>query len=103
MKSLVGVRGFEPPAPASRRQCSTKLSYTPTECRGSTAKTRALQGEYRPYAGFERRLCRAEMRRSRCLARSRHWCARHNDNEDIRTSFASRLLKNAGIDAVSST
>ncbi len=26
---LVGVRGFEPPAPASRRQCSTKLSYTP--------------------------------------------------------------------------
>src|SRR5690625_7996974 len=27
---VVGVRGFEPPAPASRRQCSTKLSYTPT-------------------------------------------------------------------------
>ena len=27
---LVGERGFEPPAPASRRQCSTKLSYTPT-------------------------------------------------------------------------
>ena len=27
---LVGVRGFEPPTPASRRQCSTKLSYTPT-------------------------------------------------------------------------
>ncbi len=26
---LVGVRGFEPPAPASRRQCSTRLSYTP--------------------------------------------------------------------------
>jgi hypothetical protein len=26
---LVGVRGFEPPAPASRRQCSTSLSYTP--------------------------------------------------------------------------
>ena len=26
---LVGVSGFEPPAPASRRQCSTKLSYTP--------------------------------------------------------------------------
>lgn len=26
---MVGVRGFEPPAPASRRQCSTKLSYTP--------------------------------------------------------------------------
>ena len=27
---MVGVRGFEPPAPASRRQCSTRLSYTPT-------------------------------------------------------------------------
>ena len=26
---LVGVRGFEPPAPASRTQCSTRLSYTP--------------------------------------------------------------------------
>ena len=29
--NLVGVRGFEPPAPASRRQCSTRLSYTPTK------------------------------------------------------------------------
>ncbi len=28
---MVGVRGFEPPAPASRRQCSTRLSYTPTQ------------------------------------------------------------------------
>ena len=26
---MVGVRGFEPPAPASRTQCSTRLSYTP--------------------------------------------------------------------------
>ena len=32
-KSLVGVRGFEPPAPASRTQCSTRLSYTPAEAR----------------------------------------------------------------------
>ena len=30
---LVGVRGFEPPTPASRRQCSTRLSYTPTVAR----------------------------------------------------------------------
>ncbi len=30
---LVGVRGFEPPAPASRTQCSTRLSYTPAEAR----------------------------------------------------------------------
>ena len=28
---MVGKRGFEPPAPASRRQCSTRLSYSPTE------------------------------------------------------------------------
>src|SRR5687768_7498022 len=28
---LVGERGFEPPAPASRRQCSTRLSYSPTD------------------------------------------------------------------------
>jgi hypothetical protein len=28
-KKLVGVRGFEPPAPASRKRCSTRLSYTP--------------------------------------------------------------------------
>ncbi|CAA7618335.1 hypothetical protein MTBUT4_30028 [Magnetospirillum sp. UT-4] len=28
-QKMVGVRGFEPPAPASRRQCSTRLSYTP--------------------------------------------------------------------------
>ena len=28
---MVGVRGFEPPAPASRTQCSTRLSYTPAK------------------------------------------------------------------------
>ncbi len=28
-KNLVGVRGFEPPTPASRTQYSTRLSYTP--------------------------------------------------------------------------
>ncbi len=30
---MVGVRRFELPAPASRRQCSTRLSYTPCLCR----------------------------------------------------------------------
>ncbi len=29
LKNLVGERGFEPPAPASRRRCSTRLSYSP--------------------------------------------------------------------------
>ena len=27
------MRGFEPPAPASRRQCSTRLSYIPIHVR----------------------------------------------------------------------
>src|SRR5690625_460372 len=31
---LVGVAGFEPAAPASRRQCSTMLSYTPPASEG---------------------------------------------------------------------
>jgi len=30
VEKLVGVTGFEPTTPASRRQCSTRLSYTPT-------------------------------------------------------------------------
>ena len=29
-EEVVGVRGFEPPTPASRTQYSTRLSYTPT-------------------------------------------------------------------------
>ena len=42
-EKLVGVRGFEPPAPASRTQCSTRLSYTPTAGLYS-AKARWPQG-----------------------------------------------------------
>ena len=30
MPDMVGARGFEPPAPASRTQCSTRLSYAPS-------------------------------------------------------------------------
>ena len=37
---LVGARGFEPPAPASRRQCSTRLSYTPNRGRAYRPKPR---------------------------------------------------------------
>src|SRR5471032_578625 len=33
MKTLVGVAGFEPATPASRTQCSTGLSHTPTRTR----------------------------------------------------------------------
>jgi hypothetical protein len=33
LKTLVGVAGFEPATPASRTQCSTGLSHTPTRRR----------------------------------------------------------------------
>ena len=42
---MVGVRGFEPPAPASRTQCSTRLSYTPTHRNGAWSPGRELLGE----------------------------------------------------------
>ena len=32
-RNVVGVAGFEPATPASRTQCSTGLSHTPTERR----------------------------------------------------------------------
>src|SRR3569832_1206078 len=32
---MVGVRGFEPPTPASRTQYSTRLSYTPRQMAGA--------------------------------------------------------------------
>ena len=31
---MVGMRGFEPPTPASRTQCSTGLSHIPNEIDG---------------------------------------------------------------------
>jgi hypothetical protein len=36
-KTLVGVRGFEPPAPSSRTRCATRLRYTPPRRRTSSA------------------------------------------------------------------
>jgi hypothetical protein len=50
LKSLVGVRGFEPPAPASRTQCSTRLSYTPTK--GSRLASSRLRGKGLKTPGF---------------------------------------------------
>src|SRR6056297_2064141 len=44
---LVGVRGFEPPAPASRRQCSTRLSYTPTVRQAIKPGSWEMQGRIR--------------------------------------------------------
>ncbi len=34
---MVGVRGFEPPAPSSRTRCATRLRYTPTAPRTAQA------------------------------------------------------------------
>ena len=34
---MVGVRGFEPPTPASRTQYSTRLSYTPRQMENASA------------------------------------------------------------------
>ena len=48
---LVGVRGFEPPAPASRTQCSTRLSYTPAKARAYSFPGRLPQGSYSRSAG----------------------------------------------------
>src|SRR5687768_6530400 len=42
---LVGERGFEPPAPASRRQCSTRLSYSPTDRARPPENRRAAAGQ----------------------------------------------------------
>src|SRR3546814_9010835 len=41
---MVGKRGFEPPAPASRRQCSTRLSYSPTESARHPGRGERLAG-----------------------------------------------------------
>ena len=43
LKSLVGERGFEPPAPTSRTWCSTRLSYSPALSGGGLI-TRRLPG-----------------------------------------------------------
>src|ERR1700688_1013221 len=34
-EKLVGERGFEPPTPWCRTRCSTRLSHSPTLCRGA--------------------------------------------------------------------
>lgn len=49
---MVGVRGFEPPTPASRTQCSTRLSHTPTVGTGRKASPRSEDAAYSH--GFER-------------------------------------------------
>src|SRR3954453_6038646 len=38
---MVGARGFEPPTPASRTLCATRLSYAPTERTAARTETGA--------------------------------------------------------------
>src|SRR5215472_3993880 len=49
---MVGVAGFEPATPASRTQCSTGLSHTPTENAAYSVAFHALQeadfGDFEP-------------------------------------------------------
>ena len=47
---MVGVAGFEPATPASRRQCSTRLSYTPN--RGGAYTQRLLAWQSPVDTGF---------------------------------------------------
>src|SRR5271157_3146184 len=46
---MVGVRGFEPPAPSSRTRCATRLRYTPTFVRPK-----------RPERPYRRGVCAAQ-------------------------------------------
>ena len=48
LSGMVGVRGFEPPTPASRTQYSTRLSYTPIQ---ETDRSRRIDGPVRPGSG----------------------------------------------------
>src|SRR5262245_48974266 len=50
---LVGARGFEPPTPRSRTECSTRLSHAPTEANNHLT----------PFPRFEAQLPRARLPR----------------------------------------
>lgn len=43
---LVGVRGFEPPTPSSRRKCATRLRYTPAARIISLSVLLSMHGNY---------------------------------------------------------
>lgn len=81
---MVGERGFEPPAPASRRQCSTWLSYSPTgasgpqRCGPTGRQTRLYTGVMRGFQLLFRDPCpkKARDRESRA-ARALRPEARH--------------------------
>ena len=51
---LVRVKGFAPPAPTSRRQYSTRLSYTPSTIDFIALYQSTVQGKAENYATFSR-------------------------------------------------
>ena len=61
LDKMVGERGFEPPAPASRRQCSTRLSYSPTGASGSKANRETGDGPIRRARGERKRACQSPL------------------------------------------
>ncbi len=99
LMGLVGVRGFEPPAPASRRQYSTRLSYTPN-ARNDTQSNDATKGQSHcafslsggataAISAYERRFIESSaILISACLKGDSCTCA----NEAIAASAASRAL-----------
>jgi hypothetical protein len=54
-RKMVGERGFEPPAPASRRQCSTRLSYSPTDAEVGAVPTRQAVPIEAGFPAFKRK------------------------------------------------
>jgi phosphotransferase system IIB component len=42
---MVGVKGFEPPAPCSQSTCATRLRYTPKVYRNNAANVILLKDE----------------------------------------------------------
>lgn len=53
---MVGKRGFEPPTPASRTQCSTRLSHSPTD-QNETAMYLFLKKRATVFASFSTQSC----------------------------------------------
>jgi hypothetical protein len=106
-KEMVGVRGFEPPAPASRKQCSTRLSYTPAAAPYSAPTSRAATNCPQPEKSMERR-CLGRRRNPAALGPRVGLCRRRAGlalgsktpfrckNRQSRRGFASRFRRGMG-------
>jgi hypothetical protein len=52
--SHIGMKGFEPSTPASRKQCATKLRYIPSDCQYTSKAKRAkpARRQFAPHLYF---------------------------------------------------